>query len=96
MCLQIAFAKEDVQKNFEEKATEILRFLITTAGKVTIKCFAMLLFVTEYNFVFHFVKDHHECDRRWKALLEFCKEPANFEVFQRELSKKGVSYYWYF
>ena len=35
MYLQIAFAKKDVQKNFEEKATEILRFLITTAGKVT-------------------------------------------------------------
>ena len=32
----MAFAKEDVQMKFERNATELLRFLITTAGKVLI------------------------------------------------------------
>ncbi|CAB4009549.1 mitoguardin-like isoform X2, partial [Paramuricea clavata] len=66
---KMAFAKEDVQTKFERNATELLRFLITTAGK-----------------------DHHECEKRWKALLEFCKKPENFKIFERELIKKGVPY----
>ena len=64
---KMAFAKHDVQKKFERNATELLRFLITTAGK-----------------------DHHECEKRWKALLEFCKKPENFKILERELIQKGV------
>jgi hypothetical protein len=36
-------------------------------------------------------QDHHECEKRWRALLEFCKKPENFTILERELIKKGVS-----
>ncbi|XP_028407744.1 mitoguardin 1-like [Dendronephthya gigantea] len=66
---KMAFAKKDVQLKFEQNGTELLRFLITTAGK-----------------------DHNECEKRWKALLGFCKKPENFKIFERELSKRGVPF----
>jgi hypothetical protein len=45
----MAFANEDVQGKFEGNATELLRFLITTAGKVFKQLYIL-------NFIFRHTK----------------------------------------
>ncbi|XP_046845900.1 mitoguardin-like isoform X2 [Xenia sp. Carnegie-2017] len=37
-------------------------------------------------------RDHVECEKRWKALLEFCKNSQNFNIMENELKERHVPY----
>lgn len=37
-------------------------------------------------------KDHLECQKRWGALVSFCRSPENWKVMESELSQKGVPF----
>jgi hypothetical protein len=48
----MAFSQEEVQIRFERNATELLQFIITTAGKVLIKRRGFLVFIKSSQICF--------------------------------------------